>query len=112
MFEVQALAEMGQGVVGKLRLITAKDRHGHHRRGEAAADFLLDSTGTTPVSRLTAPARDDSSGDGPLAELPPACRRVHAVPGPDKGLSVADIGDHVARNGTPGTGLKKRNRTE
>lgn len=46
-FMVTPVIELGRGRLGRLKLVTAKDRQGWHRNGTRAAEFILDAT-TTP----------------------------------------------------------------
>lgn len=51
-FMATPIKELGRGVEGRLKLVTSKDRNGHHRTGHKAAEFVLDSTGPAMAWRL------------------------------------------------------------
>lgn len=42
-FMATPIRELGRGVEGRLKLVTSKDRHGHHRPGTKAGEFVLDA---------------------------------------------------------------------
>jgi RecA-family ATPase len=63
---VEALQALAQGKGGKLRLTTAKDRHGYHRRATTAAEMVFSPSGPDDMTvRTYAPHGVD---DAPSAE--------------------------------------------
>lgn len=107
-FMVIALAELGRGRVGKLRLTTAKDRRGNWVRGKPAAEMLLDATTAPYGVELTVPTSSEGA-DGDLPDEKPAVSRVRrALELDEEPATVSQLGDRIAHDGETRTGLKKR----
>jgi len=55
-FMVDTVRVLGKGAEGVLKLTCAKDRHGAHRQGNKAGEFVLDGTVDPTVWRIVPPA--------------------------------------------------------
>lgn len=65
---VKATAEKAGG--GRLRLTCAKDRHGNYRRGEVAANLVMQAPFEDVVElNLWAPTKEDQGDGDPVAEI-------------------------------------------
>lgn len=107
-FKAKVLAEFGRDRVGRSALVCAKDRWGHHVRGQVVAEFTLNAA-QRPYQVELVPPTPSADAAHPLADEKPAVRRVYdALSGLVDPVTVPGIGDLVAGDGTTGTGLKAR----
>jgi len=97
---VAATKELGRGVEGRLKLTTSKDRHGNHRPGTKAAEFVLDAR-TTPARWRIEPT--DTPGEGMPFRPTVLMERVsrwleeHQAPASKRAIADGVKGNHDAR---------------
>lgn len=99
-FMVAAIKELGRGVEGRLKITTSKDRHGNHRPGSKAAEFVLDAR-TTPARWRIEPV--DTPGEGMPFRPTVLMERVsrwleeHQAPASKRAIADGVKGNHDAR---------------
>lgn len=99
-FMATPIHELGRGVQGRLKLVTSKDRNGHHRNGHKAGEFVLDARGdrsTWWIEPHTTPTDSRPFRPTVLMERVSRWLEEHQEPASKRAIGEAVKGNHDAR---------------